>query len=232
MTSERGPPASTIDSGCQHADVLTSHYFKEENMTEVFRKYPETTPSETEERKGSPVCVVSHPDAGGPCERPAIGEVWSLPFCELHGREAELAARDEMASSLEGIFTGLQALEQERHDRNETAVRIIEEAISEAGITSDTAAHEEAMALAYPPEELEANTHPATLTYDYEDHGRDSPHDWWCEAQLMACRSMRQAHDRGLSGLLEELELARERATVQRLLAARYMDLRYEHARI
>src|SRR5215218_6272726 len=34
MTSERGPPASTTDSGCQHADVLTSHYFKEENMTE------------------------------------------------------------------------------------------------------------------------------------------------------------------------------------------------------
>jgi hypothetical protein len=48
-----------------------------------------------------------------------------LPFCELHGREAELAAREVMAASLEGIFTGMGAVEQER---NETAVEIIEKA--------------------------------------------------------------------------------------------------------
>ncbi len=201
-------------------------------MTEVFRKYPETTPAE--ERKGSPACVVSHPDAGGPCWREAIGEVWGLPFCGLHGREAELAAADEMASSLEGIFAGLVCVESERHDRNERVVRIIEEAAREdaPGEAVGGLAHEEAIAAAYPPEELEEGTDPDTLRYDYERTGEDSPHDWWCEAQIMACRFMRQAHDRGLAGLLTDLEYVRERATVQRLLASRYMDRQHGSARI
>jgi hypothetical protein len=197
-------------------------------MEEVFRKYPETTPAE--ERKGPPVCVVSHPDAGGECGRPAIGEVWSLPFCASHGREAELAAADEMKSSLEGIFAGLLAVEQERRDRNEMALRIIKEAAKTPD--SDTLAHEEAMATAYPPEELGEGTDPDTLRYDYEQTGLDNPHDWWCEAQIMACRFMRQAHDQGLAGLLKDLEYVRERATVQRLLAGRYMDRKYGPARI
>jgi hypothetical protein len=201
-------------------------------MEEVFRKYPETTP--VEERKGSPVCIVSHPDAGGPCQREAIGEVWSLPFCASHGREAELAAQDEMASSLEGIFTGLVALERDRHDPNEIALRIIKEAASEAAPSeaADIPAHEAAIATAYPPEELEANTDPETLRYDYEQMGMDNPHDWWCEAQIMACRFMRQAHDQGLAGVVRDLEYVRERATVQRLLASRYMDRQYGPARI
>ena len=41
-------------------------------------------------------CVVSHPDADGVCQRPATRTVWHLPFCEVHGEEAELAARTEL----------------------------------------------------------------------------------------------------------------------------------------
>lgn len=55
-------------------------------MKEVFRKYGDGGPHV------EPIaCVVRHPDAGGQCEREAVGEVWSLPFCEIHAREAELA---------------------------------------------------------------------------------------------------------------------------------------------
>jgi len=206
-------------------------------MTEVFRKYLEATPGEAEERKGSPVCIVSHPDAfaeRGPCQREAIGEVWSLPFCGLHGREAELAARDEMGISLEGIFSGLVALEQERHDRNERAVRIIEEAACSKAtrrFDTDSLAHGEAIVAAYPPEELEQNTDPDTLRYDYEHMGMDTPYEWWWDAQLMACRFMRQAHDQGLAGFLKDLEYVRERATVQRLLAGRYLE-KARHERV
>ena len=42
---------------------------------------------------------------------------------------------------------------------------------------------------------------------------------------------MRQAHDRGLSGLLNDLEYARERATVQRVLAERDLDRRWTQVR-
>ena len=153
-------------------------------MTEVFRKYGAGFADGRPEDKEPIACVVSHPDAGGTCRREAIGEVWSLPFCKVHGREAELAAQDEMATSLEGIFTGLGAVERERHDRNEEVLRIIKEAAKTPG--SDT------------------------LRYDYGGTGMDNPHDWWCEAQLMVCRFMRQAHDRGLAGLLTDPEYARE----------------------
>jgi hypothetical protein len=40
---------------------------------------------------------------------------------------------------------------------------------------------------------------------------------------------MRQAHDRGLSGLLRDLEYVRERAAVQRVLAKRDLDRRWTH---
>jgi hypothetical protein len=151
----------------------------------------------------------------------------------MHGKEAELAAREEMATDLEGIFTGLVALESERHDRNETAVEIIAGFASAHGLDFDTLAHEEAMLAAYSPEELAANTDPDTLRYDYERGfaSEDGPHDWWSGAQLMACRFMRQAHDRGLAGLLRELEYVRERATVQRVLAKRDLHRRWTEPR-
>lgn len=96
-------------------------------------------------------------------------------MCELHGREAELAAREEMATSLEGILTGMRAVEQERHDRNETAVEIIEKAAH--GLGFDTLADRAAMLAAYPPDELEGDTNADTLACDYERTGEDGPHD-------------------------------------------------------
>src|SRR5688572_16726032 len=130
---------------------------EEENMKEVFTKYGPGTHREEE----NSACVVSHPDAGGECNRPTIGEVWSLPFCELHGREAELAAREEMATSLEGIFNGLVAVEHQRHDHNKIAVEILKAPAGSAYThlsADDMRAHEAAMLAAYPPDELEGNT--------------------------------------------------------------------------
>ena len=88
------------------------------------------------------------------------------------------------------------------------------------------------MLAAYPPEELEENTDADTLRFDYmERDGMDGPYDWWSEAQFLSCRFMLQAHDRGLSGLLKDLEYARERATVQRVLAERDLDRRWRQVR-
>jgi hypothetical protein len=86
---------------------------------------------------------------------------------------------------------------------------------------------------AYPPEELASNTDADTLAYDYERGfaSEDGPNDWWSEAQLVACRFMRQAHDRGLAGLLRDLEYVRERATVQRVLAKRDLHRRWTEPR-
>jgi hypothetical protein len=37
-------------------------------------------------------CHVHHPDAGGPCRRPATMEVYGLRFCEIHGENVRLGA--------------------------------------------------------------------------------------------------------------------------------------------
>ncbi len=66
----------------------------------------------------------------------------------------------------------------------------------------------------YPPEELADNTDPDTLRFDYEIHGRDTHYDWCCEARIMAVRFMPQAT---AVPIVKELELVRERATVQQL---------------
>jgi hypothetical protein len=70
-------------------------------------------------------CVVSHPDAGGPCGRPATGMVWNLPFCEIHGREAEAAALEELAEDAEMALQGLEDAEKGRAETNPAVVRAL-----------------------------------------------------------------------------------------------------------
>jgi hypothetical protein len=105
-----------------------------------------------------------------------------------------------MATSLEGIFTGMRAVEQERNEK--------------AGLGFDTLADQAAMLAAYPPDELEANSNADTVAYDYERTREDGPHDWWWEAQRMVCRFIRQAHDQGLAPLPRDLEYVRDLARV------------------
>ncbi len=195
-------------------------------MKEVFRKYGDGGAGAAHVE--SIACVVRHPDAGGQCEREAVGEVWSLPFCEIHGREAELAY---MAEASESVGVELEALfdaERKRHDANRPLIEALDSATKPVEV--DFRAHEPAMLEAYPPDDLESNTDPDTLSFDYERYGRDTPHDWWCESREMVARFMRQASDRGVP-IVEDLEYLRERATVQELLANRDLDRRWEAAK-
>ncbi len=63
-----------------------------------FRKYPGEPPEGTE----PPACVVTYPE---PCGRAAAGEVWCLPFCEAHGKEAAAAAYLEAFEDAKGSCT-------------------------------------------------------------------------------------------------------------------------------
>lgn len=193
-------------------------------MTEVFTRYGDGGPRPDDVEPIA--CVVHHPDAGGQCGREAIGEVWALPFCEVHGREAELAYKDELAVTASLEFEALWDAEMKRADTNWSIMEALEAAEKPANV--DYLIHLVAMKAAYPPEELAANTDPDTLRFDYEIHGRDTPYDWWCESRIMAVRFMRQAT---AVPILEELELVRERATVQQLLAERDLDRRWTSQR-
>ncbi len=194
--------------------------------TDVFTKYgPGPVPE-----KGAPVCVVSHPDAGGPCGRPAIGEVWCQPFCKVHVREAELAAREEISETVENEISTMIGAEKGRFDTNWHLVQTLGRADIPylPSSVEDVEAYDEAALEAYPPEALEGNIDADTLRFDYDrEDACDGPFDWWSDAQNLLCRFMRQAADKGLSGLLDDLEPLRERATVQMILAERDLERRY-----
>jgi hypothetical protein len=197
-------------------------------MKELFRRYPEETPPA--ERKGSPACVVSHPDAGGQCPRPAVGEVWGVPFCEVHGTEAELAAASEIEEFARREIGILAEAELERSTVRSPVLALLESIEPPYQTRTEFTEQEEAMLEAYPPEAHKDNTDPDTLSFDYGDAYRegeagDGPVDWWSDARYLLCRFMREAENRGV--LVRELEYLRERATVQMLLAERDYEVRY-----
>ena len=180
-------------------------------MTEVFRRYGGGEPRPDD--KAPIACTVRHPDAGGQCKREAIGEVWALPFCEAHGKEAELAYREELAETVGNELAALYRAQNERFRRDEALLEVL------GSLEGPPMVHYEdqdaAIVEAYPPEKLEKNIDSDILAYDYEAaKACDTPHDWWCEARIVTVRFMREAYDRGSVELLQELELVRERATV------------------
>ncbi len=135
---------------------------------------------------------------------------------------------------METVERELQVLadaERERFATNSYVLEVLRAA--KAPYEVDVSIHDAAITTAYPPDELEANTAAETLGFDYEhDYQGDGPVDWWSEAQLLLCRFMREAEDKGLASTLPELEQLRERATVQMVLAERDYERRYAEPRL
>ncbi len=194
-------------------------------MTEVFSRYGNGEPRP--DHKKAPACIVRHSEAGGQCEREAVGEVWALPFCEVHGKEAELSYKEGIQ---ETVAFGLDKL----NDGGEYVLpRPILEVLKsvEYPMSRDHEAVEEAMREAYPPEKLADNIDPDTLRYDYEEQSLN-PVDWWTGARYKVLSFMHEAYEDCYVELLRDLELIRERATVQLLLAERDMDERWLRPRL
>ena len=170
-------------------------------MRELFTRYAPSTPPE--EREGSPVCVAAYPR---PCGEAAVGEGWDLPFCERHWREAEMAARDELSYAVGSELDILIGAEKERPDRNAAVVVALFEAAVPAWGLEERDRYREAQASAFPVEGRDDLTDPNTLGFDYDRHGDDVPREWWEDARTLLLRFLRQAGDKGLPGLVLDLE--------------------------
>lgn len=193
-------------------------------MTELnvpgYAEYPEAGPGEPQIH-----CFVSHPDAGGPCEEPAVVEVYSLTFCQRHSAEATTGALAELAEDVEKELDILAEGQLQRHLPNRALARLLTAAEPDFGPHIDhDRAHDAALREAYPP--LEGRTDPDTLAHDW-DEPAITPVDWWHEAHWLLCRFMRQAHERSLPHLVEDLEPLRERAAAQILLAEEAAERRH-----
>ncbi len=178
---------------------------------------------------GGEDCVVSHPDAGGPCGRPGTRLVWEIAFCEVHGAEAEAAAREELAEDVEMALQGFEDSEKARSASNSIVVRALEDAQVPAsgGLRyKHTRDHEKALYLAYPLTEGRADQ--TVTSFDYEtEYSGDGPVDWWADTRFLLCRFMREANSRGLPELVLELEPLRERASAQLVQSEDDYERRY-----
>ena len=169
---------------------------------------------------GGPFCSVSHPAAGGPCGKPASVEVWALPFCEVHGAEAEAAALVEMwQEARAGVRAALDG-SRPTWRMNAALLYTLRRAEHEARENEEDAecAHEAAIQNAYGDADT-SQTDSDTLNYN-GDPFAGGPVDWWRETRLAVCKGMREAHEGGLTHA-KHLEPLREYATVQEVLALR-----------
>ncbi len=165
---------------------------------------------------GGEDCVVSHPDAGGPCGRPGTGMVWNLSFCEVHGAEAEAAALAELTEDAEIEMQALRGAENGRPGSNLVSLRALEEAgtLNSAARSGCEKDHQKALYLAYPL--IEGRADPTVTTFDYDsEYSGDGPVEWWADTRYLLCRFMREAQGEGLPELVRELEPLRERASAQ-----------------
>ncbi len=157
----------------------------------------------------APVCVVSHPDAGGACGKPAACEVYGLPFCGLHGLEANYGCLNQVYSL---------ALDELSDMRSEGLCPATLEHLDAGwrrfnGLTnsfSDAHSRQAKEAFAH----LEGRVDAETLEWDYEDP-TETPPDWWLEAYWKLCRFMYEAWRSRRYFVCGELEPLRERAAAQ-----------------
>lgn len=159
-------------------------------------------------------CFVRHPDAGGACERPAVMEVYGLPFCEIHGVEAKAGA---LAEIYDAADMDLDRLDNGQAPwQNPVTGWRIEQArvkVHEQAIAASRA-EKPALLRAYPviPERVDIHTR----DYDYWTPTEDlTPADSFSEARRLLHKMMRIAHGGGDSWLVEDLEYKREGASAQ-----------------
>jgi len=187
----------------------------EENMTrtddahEIVRYLHDGDP----ERKFP--CVVSHEDAGGPCQRPAATMVYGLAFCEVHGEECAAGAHEDLHQDAHNFFERFdgphvvpmpnpwvrRALREWRHT-----------------VPDGELAHEEQLEAllgrAFPFREELVDGESAGLLAD-PIRDRRHPVDFWRDHRQEIHAVMRVAHERGMVWLLESLEGERESIAAQ-----------------
>lgn len=166
----------------------------------------------SEEAKVFETCEVSHPDAGGPCGRPAVYEVYGLSFCQVHGLEANAAALAELYEAAAGELEGLSNPHAPpAHPEVERVLHASLETFRE-GMSRHRERHDRAEGEAFPF--LEDRVHPDTRRW--QPGGLEpSPGDEWSEELWTILRFMREARMSLLMETVAHLEPLRERVAAQ-----------------
>ncbi len=182
-------------------------------------------PEDERSAEDAPVCIVSHPDAGGPCGEPATCEVYGLPFCEVHGLEANYGCLNQLHSDAMDELPDVRSSE-----RNPAALEHLRAVwVRLADLTNSYSdAHSKAVKEAFPY--LEERVDEETLEWDYDTH-RETPPDWWLEDYWKLCTFMYEAWRTQRYFVCKELEPIRERVAAQYAFAEKVFKERAPQTR-
>lgn len=153
-------------------------------------------------------CIVSHPDAGGPCGNGAASTVYGLPLCSRHFGEACREAHTELSVAADGVRIGLEHATLQNH----TIDRALELAINSLQFPATHADCETLLIRTYPlkDELVDQRTKEST-----PGNGVAHAEDYWMERRLLIHRLMRIAYDARHEDLVRLLEPLREQAAAQ-----------------
>lgn len=172
-------------------------------------------PEETRTGENAPTCIVSHPDAGGVCGRPAVYEVWGLPFCESHGLEANALALEELYHDAGDVLDCLQypsavSLNSEIQMIVRSGINWTQKRSQRHSERADRLVRE-----AYPV--LEERVDPRTTSWDPHSDAFliEAPVDRCAQERFLLARFMREAFIEYAYTIMEHLEPLREQACAQ-----------------
>ena len=169
------------------------------------------------DKRGMP-CHVHHPDAGGPCKRPATTEVYGLHFCEAHGEDVRLGAASQ------GAHQAWKFFERFRHPHVEGVGSAIEREIDAAldRIVRGRPSGEEetrAMLRAYPNATEQVREH--VLSDNEDEPGLPTFYDSLMDGIYTLHECMEISYQDGQTWLVEILERERESASAHAACAYR-----------
>ena len=171
-------------------------------------------------------CVVSHPDAGGHCEREIVYEVYGLPFCEVHGLEANAGALARLYHEAADEF---ERMDNPHADPLQPEVlRVVREARTTAmdGHFRHEKSLDALLREAYPlTEGLEERVDPDTVEWVPGDLAFGlAPVDVWADQYWAICSVMLHAQASLAPELVREIEPVREHVAAQYAFAEVYSE--------
>jgi len=170
------------------------------------------------------ICNVGHPDAGGPCKKPAPYEVYGRSYCEAHGMEAAHVAVRAFDSEVTNIRCGVEALIGHGFSLRSPFGWVIQSADKEPPKTDPEAALEAAYPL------IEARVDIYTRRYYEElDAGEETaiaPADYWTDALNSLAPALREAQYWQNLDALSDLDYLRQRYSAQLAFALQLEDRR------
>ncbi len=157
-------------------------------------------------------CVVDHPDAGGACGRRGVCEVYRLPFCEIHGLEANAGALAQLYHDAMDEFDRLD--NQQALPLQPEVVQVIREASERSLETHIRYAREKDRLVGEVYPLIRERVDQETLDWEPGSLG-ESPVDRWAAEYWEVATLMLQTTGRLAPSLVRDLEPLRERAAAQ-----------------